>query len=229
MIGIALAFSFLACKKNGSNPSSNPQDTTAKCVSGKGGTDIDGNAYTSVIIGKQEWMGENLKVTKYRNGVSIPNVTNGSQWAALTTGAWCYYSNDAQYNTTYGKLYNWYAVADTKGLAPTGWHVATDAEISTLITYLGGQQVAGARLKESGLVHWATDNYKTTNNTCFTGLPGGNTSGSFIYLGSVGYWWSGTDAASAGAYSFTLSANSPTADRGTTPKYYGYSVRCIKD
>jgi uncharacterized protein (TIGR02145 family) len=136
-------------------------------------TDIDGNIYHTVTIGTQVWMVENLKTTKYRNGDPIPNVT-GNAWAALTTGAYCWYNNDAAtYKATYGALYNWYAVADSRNIAPTGWHVPTDAEWTTLTTFLGGESVAGGKLKETGTNHWTSPNTGATNETGFTALPGG--------------------------------------------------------
>ncbi len=105
-------------------------------------TDIDGNVYRTVKIGTQVWMAENLKTTKYRNGDPIANVTNGASWKALTTGAYCWYNNDAENKVTYGGLYNWFVVADSRKIAPTGWHVPTDAEWTVLTDFLGGLKVA---------------------------------------------------------------------------------------
>lgn len=230
VIAIATSLLFVSCKKGGTS-SDSPSANNAKCISGKGVTDIDGNVYTSVIIGNQEWLVENLKVTHYRNGVAIPNVTDGTQWQSATTGEWCYYNNDPQYNAPYGKLYNWYTVNDARGLAPTGWHIPTSIEWQTLINYAGGQQVAGAKLKEVGIVHWNEDNYNSTNQYCFTGLPGGNTTGSFIYLGQYGYWWSSSTVQvglTTQPNSVGLS-NNPTAAVGNDEYYAGHSVRCIKD
>lgn len=235
-IFIAFLFSIIFITSCSRNNDTNNNNNTTGCVSGTGATDIDGNTYTSVKIGTQEWLVENLKVTKYKNGNSIPNVTTNSQWAGLTTGAWCYYNNDAQYNSPYGKLYNWYAATDPRGLAPTGWHIPSDAEWTTLVTFLGGTTVAGGKMKEMGLVHWVTDNGGsggTTNSSCFTGLPGGfrnnDINALFNNMGNYGYWWSSTDAAAAGAWWFVLNHNNPQTDRGTAPKPIGYSVRCIKD
>ena len=158
-------------------------------------TDIDGNLYYAVIIGSQCWMAENLKTTKYRNGDAIPNVTDNTTWSALITGALCNYNNDANNMTTYGRLYNWYAVSDSRNIAPVGWHVPTDVELTTLTDYLGGLSIAGNKLKEPGTTHWASPNTGAVNETGFTALPGGYrvSSGSFSNLGNNGYWWSSTE------------------------------------
>ena len=141
-----------------------------------GGTvvDIDGNVYNTVTIGTQVWMVENLKTTKYRNGDAIPNVTGNASWVALSTGAYCWYNNDAAtYKATYGALYNWYAVGDSRNIAPSGWHVATDSEWTTLSTFLGGESIAGDKLKEIGTSHWLSPNTGATNSNGFTAFPGG--------------------------------------------------------
>ena len=116
--------------------------------------------------------GRNLKTTKYNDGTSIPNVTNDTSWSNLTTGAYCWYNNDVSYKNPYGALYNWYAV-NTGKLAPKGWHVPSDAEWTTLITYLGGESIAGGKLKEAGTTHWLSPNTEATNSTGFSALPGG--------------------------------------------------------
>jgi len=136
-------------------------------------TDIDGNVYQTVKIGNQWWMMENLKVTSYRNGEAIPNVTDTTEWYNLTTGAYCYYDNDAYNTTIYGRLYNWYSINDSRSIAPTGWHVPTDEEWTTVINYLGGESVAGGKLKENGTTHWTSPNNGATNESGFSALPGG--------------------------------------------------------
>src|SRR6266487_1634854 len=126
----------------------------------------------SIKICDQVWMLKNLDVSTYRNGDPIPKISDNAAWLALTTGAYCYYDNDsANYAATYGKLYNWFAVNDPRGLAPAGWHVPTDAEFTTLVeTCLGGWQVAGGKMKEIGTTHWASPNEGATNSSGFTGL-----------------------------------------------------------
>ena len=194
-------------------------------------SDIDGNVYTSVTIGTQTWMVENLKTTKYRDGSSIANVTDGTFWAGLSTGAWCDYSNLAANGTKYGHLYNWYAAADSRNIAPVGWHVPTDAEWTTLTAYLGGESVAGGKLKEAGTLNWASPNTGTTNETGFSALPGGsrNGSGTFYNLGYFGNWWTATEYGAGSAWPRSMFCN-----LGDVSSYYGlktngFSVRCVRD
>jgi uncharacterized protein (TIGR02145 family) len=192
-------------------------------------TDIDGNVYHTITIGTQTWMAENLKVTKYRNGDTIPNVTNGTQWYNLTTGAYCDYENTDSNSTIYGKLYNWYAVADSRNIAPTGWHVASDEEWTTLTTLLGGEDVAGGKLKEKGTAHWLSPNYGATNETGFSSLPGGPyNGGSFFSLGSNGYWWSST-VNSSNAWYRSVNYSFGEVNRNNYSQSIGFSVRCVRD
>jgi uncharacterized protein (TIGR02145 family) len=186
----------------------------------------------TIVIGTQQWMNKNLDVAFYRNGDPIPQVTNATAWAALTTGAWCYYNNDSTQGNKYGKLYNWYAVNDPRGLAPQGWHVPSDAEWTILETTLGGSSVAGGKMKEAGTLNWTTPNTEGNNNSGFAGLPGGIRgpfSGSFVDVGTAGWWWSASENNTTTAwYRFLFYANS-SISRGNFFKYNGYSVRCIRD
>jgi uncharacterized protein (TIGR02145 family) len=186
----------------------------------------------SVTICTQVWMLKNLDVSTYRNGDLIPQVTDTIQWANLTTGAYCYYNNDsATYAATYGKLYNWYAVNDPRGLAPTGWHVPSDAEWTTLITCLGGDAVAGGAMKETGTTHWTSPNTGATNSSGFTGLPGGgrNNDGTFGLVVNAGYWWSSSENDTPDAWARYLYYNDGDIDRTNYNKPYGFSVRCLRD
>lgn len=200
-------------------------------------TDIDGNVYHTVVIGTQTWMLENLKVKKYRNGDPIPNVTNALAWENLTTGAYCDYGNNSTVSNEYGLLYNWYAVNDSRLLAPTGWHIPSQTEWQTLYNYLGGESVAGSKLKEAGNAHW-TDNTDATNTSGFTALPGGNRNGDTTFSGiyidyydltNWGYFWSSTASTPKKAYNYWLSHNFSYIDPRDDLKSYGYSVRCIKN
>jgi len=187
--------------------------------------------YPAVSICCQSWMTKNLDVTTYRNGDPIPKVTNAGAWAALTTGAYCYYNNDSTtYAATYGKLYNWYAVNDTRGLAPEGWHIPTDFEWTTLGSCLGGLG-AGGPMKEIGTTHWNSPNSAATNLSGFTGLPGGYRyiDGPFYNIGYTGGWWSSTDNNADNAWSQLLSHNNDYLSRTNIGKRVGYSVRCLKD
>lgn len=191
-------------------------------------TDIDGNAYKTVIIGNQEWMAENLKVEHYRNGDPIPRVQDQRDWSKLITSAWCYYENDATNGIIYGNLYNWFVVNDTRGLAPEGWHVPSANEWNILIDYLGGWEVAGSKLKAKTL--WDSPNKGATNKTGFTGLPGGLLySGYFQGIGFITYYWSSTEYGSFKAYLYTLSSFSTAMDEWPESQRLGISVRCIKD
>jgi uncharacterized protein (TIGR02145 family) len=195
---------------------------------------------TNVTIGTQIWQNTNLDVTTYRNGDPIPQVSDPTAWAGLTTGAWCYYNNNSTYGTTYGKLYNWYAVAGihdndpntpNKKLAPTGYHVPSDAEWSTLTTFLGGENVAGGKMKETGTAHWNSPNTDATNSSGFTGLPGGYRigNGSFFNIGNYGFWWSSSEYGTPSAWYRYLYYDSGNANRLNTIKKNGFSVRCLRD
>ena len=198
-------------------------------------TDIDGNLYKTVNIGTQQWMGENLKTSKYSDGTTIPNITDNTQWASNTTGAWAYYNNDAANNPKYGKLYNWYAVSKTtngnKNVCPTGWHVPTDAEWTVLTDYLGGESVAGGKLKEVGTTNWNSPNTGATNTSLFSALPGGDRiyDGNYFGIGSSGYWWSSTEGNTIDAWSRNLNDNYGVAYGFISIKKDGFSVRCLRD
>ncbi len=214
-------------------------------TAGSGMTDIDGNLYTSVIIGTQEWVGENLTVSKYNDGTIIPQVTDPTAWSNLTTGAWCYYDNDPANGLIYGKLYNYYAVAgihDTiastpnKVLAPTGFHVPTDTNWTTLSDYLGGFNVAGGELKEIGTVHWMSPNTGATNSSGFTGLSDGFRwyYGSFGGMGLYANWWSSTEFTQISTNQVVvwirhLDHDHAALTKNDALKGFGFSVRLIND
>jgi uncharacterized protein (TIGR02145 family) len=171
-------------------------------------TDINGNSYKTISIGTQTWMAENLRTNKYRDGSAIPIVTNNTEWAALSSGAYCIYvNNETEIPATYGRLYNWYAVADIRNIASRGWHVPTDAEWLTLITFLGGESVAGGKLKETGITHWGSPNTNATNESGFTALPGGyriNIVGTFGDIDARRFRWSSTDTGSTEALHYNM-------------------------
>ena len=201
-------------------------------------TDYDGNTYQTVTICNQVWTQTNLNVSHYRNGDVIPQVTDQTEWANLTTGAWCYYLNSTVKGDIYGKLYNWYAVNDSRGLAPTGWHVPTDAEWNTLLVtdcLVGnGSGSKGDQLKEAGTEHWDYDYVSpenATNSSHFTALPGGyrENIGNFNYIGGNGFWWSSSENATTHAWYRTLGYSNHNVDREYKQKQFGFSVRCLKD
>ena len=192
----------------------------------------DEKTYTSLTICTQNWMERNLDVTTYRNGDLIPYVPDPSAWAGLTTGAWCYFNIDPSNNATYGKLYNWYAVNDPRGLAPVGWHIPTDAEWTTLETCLGGTSVAGGKMKVTGTKNWTSPNTGATNTSSWAGLPGGGRDGIgnfFRNAGIYGFWWSATVYNSTFAYSRSLYYFDGLIQTSTTNKVDGYSIRCLRD
>lgn len=193
-------------------------------------TDIDSNVYNTVTIGTQVWMAENLKTSKYRNGDSISTGLSDDDWMSTTYGACSIYDNDDANNTTYGKLYNWYAVTDSRLLCPDGWHVPADAEWTTLISSLGGENVAGSKLKEAGTMHWNSPN-NANNESGFTALPAGQNMwyGPFGGLGNYGYWWSTSEGFGSGSWGRTMVHSEDTVRRFNYTKVVGFSVRCVND
>jgi len=191
--------------------------------------DIDGNVYQTVKIGNQWWMAENLKVTHYRNGDAIPNVTDDTEWYNLATGAYCNYGNDINNVATYGRLYNWYAVDDSRKIAPEGWHVPSDTEWRTLVDYLGSD--AGGKMKETGIEYWSSPNTGATNESGFSALPGGYRSGGAPYhpVGYHAYFWSSMELGSGYAWYRYLSYDSSGVYRGNYDKRAGVSVRCVRN
>jgi uncharacterized protein (TIGR02145 family) len=204
-------------------------------------TNRNGNQALKVVkIGTQVWMVDNLSVGHYRNGDPIPQVQDNDKWNSITYGAWCYINNDPEYGRIYGRLYNWYAVSDPRGLAPEGWHVPTDREWKILENYLGMSQVdadntgrrgtdQGDKLKSrSGWV----DNGNGNNSSGFNALPGGwrrSSNGSFGPVGGSTYLWSSSEYSSSSAWMRSLYYNSAYISRGSLPKQGGYSIRLIRD
>jgi uncharacterized protein (TIGR02145 family) len=206
-----------SCKKEEDN--NNPSESI---------TDKDGNVYTSVTIGSQVWMVENLKTTRYNDGTAIPNVTDNTEWANMVTGAYCWYNNEISHKTPYGAMYNLYAV-NTGKLCPAGWHVPSDNDWTKLFNYAGGLSVAGGKLKEKGTAHWINPNTGATDEYGFKYLPGGLRAhyGAIYSLGIVGDYW-GTSQSSAWSCGII---NDNEAVSTTYNSFFneGVSVRCIKD
>jgi len=200
-------------------------------------TDVDNNTYNTVQIGTQCWTQSNLKVSKYRNGDNIPTGLSNGDWQNTTSGAYAIYNNDPVNDGLYGKLYNHYAVTDSRGLCPTGWHVPSDAEWTTLENQLGGSSVAGGALKSTATQPtpggWASPSVGATNSSGFTALPGGlkHNLGYFVDLTEIGYWWSSSISSGSNAwYRFLFSDLSEFFRLNT---FYirsnGFSVRCCRD
>jgi uncharacterized protein (TIGR02145 family) len=234
--GVLLLFS---CKKESSNPTSNTTNSTNNPTSiakyGNGVTDIDGNKYKTTIIGTQEWMAENLKVSKFNDGTLITNCTNNNQGYLLKTGTYVEYANEES-SFKYGKLYNWYATNPTsnngKNVCPTGWHVPTDAEWTILTDFLGGSKIAGGKMKQADTTNWSYPNVGATNTSLFTGLPGGYALGSGGYYGhtkSWGAWWSSTFSNDEMSWMRSLGNGSSSVVRSTQSNGNNLSIRCLKD
>ena len=198
--------------------------------------DADGNIYQSIQIGTQVWLTENLKTTKYSNGNLIGttspatlNIYNESspkyQWA---------YEADENNAVIYGRLYTWFAATDSRNICPTGWHLPANSEWATLVTFLGGENEAGGKLKEIGLTHWVTSNGGATNTSGFTALPGGwrYYGGGSEYMGYFGYWWSSTTETSDEAWYRAMNYGEGNINENAgipNIKKYGLSVRCVKN
>lgn len=194
-------------------------------------SDIEGNVYPIVTIGTQVWMAKNLATTRYNDNFSIPLVSDNNAWYNLSTPGFCWYSNSkAMYGDTYGGLYNWYAV-NTGLLCPTGWHIPTEADWTTLVNHLGGVNSSGGALKEPGTSHWTTPNTGATNASGFTALPGGSRFdfGVFGNNGTYGHFWTATEDDSLNAWNRYLHYTMSSVAQSSVLKRNGFSVRCIKD
>ncbi|MBL7736196.1 MAG: fibrobacter succinogenes major paralogous domain-containing protein [Chitinophagaceae bacterium] len=224
------ALFLFSCKKD-------KEDRDDQPIPGGGITDIDGNHYKTIIIDGQEWMTENLRTTKYNDGKAIPTGLSDAAWSSTTIGAYAVLNNDNANDIAYGKLYNWYAV-NTGKLAPAGWHVATDADWQGLIDYLGGDDIAGPKLKSNtGWLNWsggpATN---TTNSSGFSALPASARDFTGPYINGTtygaGYWtnfWSATEYGPPNAWYRRLGFSEDKALRYNFDKKAGFSVRCKKN
>lgn len=229
-----LVFLLQACSSNDNNTvdSGVNNNTNSTLV-----YDKTGYSYETVKICNQIWTKKNLNTLHYRNGDLIPQVTDPIQWAKLTTGAWCYYNNDPTNATNYGKLYNWYAVNDPRGITPVGWHVPTETEVQSMIDCLGGWQVAGGKMKSTR--SWSSPNLGANNSSGFTAIsigmrnstcPGSTTpSASFSILGHYASWWTSTGQDLTNAAAYTNNYNLTSCYTYGTCKTSGFSIRCVKD
>lgn len=203
-------------------------------------SDIDGNTYKTIQIGTQTWMAENLKTTRLNDAIPIIQIMDKNEWVHLTSPAYCWYDSDsATYKLSNGALYNLNAV-NTGKLCPTGWHVPTDLEWTTLINILGGNDLALSKLQETGKSHWLNQNPNATNSSGFTALPCGarmddESSASFSSLGKEAYWWSSSkynitaDFPLSGAWMLPLYNWTYSVLMKRAPYTFGLSVRCLKD
>jgi uncharacterized protein (TIGR02145 family) len=203
---------------------------SVRCIKDNTMTDQDGNVYKTILIGTQTWMTDNLRTTKFNDGTSIPLVTDSTSWSNRSTPAYCWLDNDRANTVTYGALYNWYAV-NTGKLCPTNWHVPSDSEWIQLTNYLGGERIAGGKLKS--ITGWENPNTGASNETGFSALPGGNRLNSSATLfddtGDIGCWWSTTEIDKDWAWDRLMYFNSSKVRRFFLPEACGESVRCIRD
>lgn len=193
--------------------------------------DIDGNSYKTIKVGEQIWMAENLKTTRYNDGTDIPLITGNDDWSVLESPGYCWYNNDSLlYAGGFGGLYNWYSV-ETAKLCPPGWYVPDDEDWTILVNYLGGESVAGGKLKEVGTRHWHSPNTDASNESGFTARAGGqrNSEGVFEYVGQYGVWWSSTQTDLHTAWTRGISHGGMTIGRGFSDKKTGRSVRCVRE
>ena len=186
-------------------------------------------SFKTASIAGQRWMVENLKTSNYRNGDPIPQVDDPAAWNLLTTGAWCYYENKSDNDVTYGKLYNWYAVNDPRGLAPEGWHVASDAEWQELVNTLGGEKAAGTKLKSQVL--WKEPLVGADNRSGFTAIPSGfrSSNGSYALLGTNSSFWTSTENNAYSSWYREMYNSYSAVYRISSSKTQGFAVRCVKD
>jgi uncharacterized protein (TIGR02145 family) len=217
----------------GNQHSFNTTTSGSGIVSNPGaGVTYNGYTYSSVVLGNgQEWMSENLRTANYRNGDPIPTGLDNATWSSTTAGAYAIYNNDNANEAIYGKLYNWYTVADPRHVCPAGWHEPTDAEWTALTDYLGGEAVAGGKMKTTGTQYWLSPNTDATNESGFSGLPGGyrSSSGDFSVVGLYGYWWSSSEGDASYAWTRDLDYSNGDAIQGSGNERYGFSVRCLRD
>jgi len=207
---------------------------TAQQVIKNAARDVDGNIYNAVVIGKQTWMKENLRTTRYANGDPVLLITDTIAWAVQRTGSFCNYSNNNDIAQVYGRMYNYYAVVDDRKLCPSGWHVPTDGEWDTLCEFLGGKMVAGGKMKEAGTLYWHEPNEGATNQSGFSALPAGRQyHHSYCFLGEYTNLWSSTEFINDYdpdiVWCRYMSQSHEQLCRFTYKKNYGLSVRCLKD
>lgn len=195
-------------------------------------TDIDGNKYKTIVTGTQTWMAENLNAVSFNDGTPVSFIREATVWQSLITPAYCWYNYDS---ISYGGLYNWYVINSTanggKNICPNGWHVPSDSDWEILMTYLGGKEDAGTKLKETGSLHWYSTSPSITNETGFTAIPSGyrNYAGTFNSIKRYGYWWSATEFSATDAYCRNMNYGYNSVERTSSNKKSGLSVRCIKD
>jgi uncharacterized protein (TIGR02145 family) len=239
----SVRFAFDTGGIKGGFPKQVAQMLITKCLCGEDARlEHNGHTYALVGIGDRCWFAENLRTALFANGDTIPNITDNTAWTGLTTGAWAHYGNDSANGNTYGKLYNWYAVAAVQGLCPKGWHVPSAKEWFAMlnsvdhtvddpraISFIGWN--AGGRMKTTGTRHWARPNLGATDESGFSGLPGGQIDhrGSYADVTVKGYYWSASQRSGRDGWYYALTTNSVYPIKESAARFRGFSVRCVKD
>ncbi len=209
--------------------------TELRAAGAASAVDIDNQSYNTVGIGRQVWMKENLNVSRYRNGDQIRQAKTNKEWldaGAKGEGAWCYYGNDPGNAKKYGKMYNYFAVKDPRGLAPLGWHIPTAEEWQTIVKNLGGESVAGGKMKSKEAGSWKYPNHDASNSSGFTANPGGfrgMTDLEFKFAGENAYFWSSSEFSATQSWCALLHFEHPNVIFTAEEKFEGSSVRCIRD
>lgn len=227
MLAILMLVGVSGCKKEKPEPVSTHLNQDLSYGEVK---DVDGNTYATIQIGDQTWMAENLRTTRYSNGDSIPNIQKSWEWYNRTSDAWSNYNNDSMLDAMHGRLYNWYTVADPRNLCPTGWHVPSDADLTELINYLGGPEQAGPKMKSTFPGQWS-GNAEATNESGLSVLPSGKRglAADFTLMTYRGTFWSATEYNEGDGLAREIFWNGNEVGRYNDYKYYGFSVRCVKD
>ena len=224
-------FRAFAINKNGI---SYGNEVIVKTIVSKGSgyvSDIDGNVYSTINIGDQVWMADNLKTSRYANGDLIPQTKSNEKWAILESGSWCNYNNLIMYDKIYGKLYNWFTVSDSRNVCPIDWHVPSDIEWLKLTDSLGGVDFAGGKMKTIGSSKWQSPNSNATNESGFSALPGGDrrSNGEFAYIGNFVSWWCASEDGISNALFRYIGHKDGIIYKSSVNKLNGFSIRCIKD
>lgn len=230
---LIIVFGLISCEKDSDSENGTitlvPQDIVFNSELTYGTVkDIDENEYKTILIGDQEWMAENLRVTHYRNGDEIPRITEKNDWINLESGAYCNPHDDATNALNYGKLYNYYTIEDSRNICPEGWHIPTGDEWRILIEELGNEYIAGGKLKEIGITHWSSPNSDATNTSGFTALPGGSRTETGIYHSKSAYFWSSEENGDS-RWLRMLFYDLDLVEAMAVSKKSGISIRCIKN
>lgn len=232
LVSLLISISIGSCKRESElvEVSSPTEDTTVVLPCPDSVADIDGNIYQVIDVDGKCWLASNLKVSRFANGDTIPLVTNGNDWIQLNTSAQCIYDNDSTNFDIYGPLYNGYTVSDERGVCPTGWKVPHDSDWVNLANFLGGESVAGDKLKTLDL--WYTPGTQSTNEIGFSAKPGGarfiQGNGAYNSLYNMGHWWSSKENGTGALFNRQITYINSNLAQASNSKRLGFSIRCIR-